>query len=52
MAYIVLETWLGADQAAICTDEGGNNLVFDEYSAAEIVAMDCQKGLVVEIPQT
>ena len=49
MTYIVLETHGGAQYAIVCTDENGNNLVFDTREEAEAEAADCQDGIVVEI---
>jgi len=49
MSYIVIETHGGPEYATICTDENGNNLVFDTADEAEAEAADCQDGLVVEI---
>jgi hypothetical protein len=37
----------GAEFAAICTDEDGENLIFSNRPDAE--ASNCQDGLVVEI---
>jgi len=47
--YLVLEMHGGPEYAGICTDEDGNNLVFDNRKKAEAEAADCQDGLVVEI---
>ena len=49
MSFIVIECFGGAEYAGICTDEDGNNLVFEDKAAAEEEAADCQDGLVVEI---
>lgn len=49
MSFIVIECHGGAQYAAICTDEDGNNLVFDDREAAETEAADCQDGFVVEL---
>jgi hypothetical protein len=49
MTYIVLETFWGADFATICSDEEGDNLVFDTLEEAEAEAADTQGGIVVEI---
>jgi len=37
------------DTPAICTDQEGNNLVFEDYAEAEREAADCQDGIIVEI---
>jgi hypothetical protein len=47
--YIVIEAHGGACYANICTDQDGNNLVFDSIEEAEAEAADCQDGRVVEI---
>ena len=49
MSFIVIETHGGAEYAAIVTDRGGNNLVFDSREEAEAEAADCQDAIVVEI---
>lgn len=49
MCYIVIEIFLGAEYAAICTDQDGNNLVFENLEDAEAEASDCQDGIVVEL---
>jgi hypothetical protein len=49
MSYIIIERFGGVEHAAICTDENGNNLVFENREAAETDATDCQDGLVVEM---
>ena len=49
MGYIVIEKHGGALYAAICTDEDGNNLVFDNREEAEAEAADCQDGIIVEL---
>lgn len=49
MSFIVIECHGGPQYAAICTDEEGNNLVFDTREEAETEANDCQDGLVVEL---
>lgn len=38
---IVIETFGGAEYAAIVTDRDGNNMVFDSYEEAETEAADC-----------
>jgi hypothetical protein len=48
-SYIVLELHGGPQYAAVCTDEDGNTLVFDNREDAEAEAADCQDGLIVEI---
>jgi|GEM_PF-969523 len=47
--YLVLEMHGGPEYAAICTDEDGITLVFDNREDAEKEAADCQDGLVVKI---
>jgi hypothetical protein len=49
MSYIVIETHGGPEYATICTDEIGNNLVFEGIEEAEAEAADCQDGIVVEL---
>jgi len=49
MSFIVIESHGGAEYAIICTDENGNNLVFDKREEAEAEAADCQDGVVVEL---
>ncbi len=49
MNFIVIETFGGAQHAAICTDTDGNNLVFDNREDAEAEAADCQDGIVIEL---
>ena len=49
MSFVVIEAFGGPDCAIICTDESGNNLVFDNKEEAEKEAEDCQDGFVVEI---
>jgi hypothetical protein len=47
--YLELEMHGGAEFAAICTDEDGENLIFSNRRDAEEEASNCQDGLVVEI---
>jgi len=47
--FIVLETHGGPEYIAVCTDENGNNLVFDTREQAEAEAAQCQDGVVVEL---
>jgi hypothetical protein len=49
MEFIVLETHGGAAYTAVCTDEDGNNLVFDTQEEADVEAANCQDGIVIEI---
>ena len=49
MSFILIECHGGAEYAAICTDENGNNLVFENRKDAEAEAADCQDGLIVEL---
>lgn len=49
MSFIVIEAHGGAECAIVCTDENGNNLVFESRVEAEAEADDCQDGRVVEI---
>jgi hypothetical protein len=49
MAYIVLETFGGAEHAAIVTDEDGNNKVFQAEKEAGEEADLCQEGIVVKL---
>jgi hypothetical protein len=39
----------GPEYAIIVTDQGGNNLVFENRDNAEAEAPDCQDGLIVEL---
>lgn len=47
--YIVMETFGGATHTTICTDEEGENKVFDNLADAEAEAADCQDGIVVPL---
>jgi hypothetical protein len=49
MSYIVIECHGGAEYAAIVTDQNGNNQVFENREDAEVEAVDCQDGLIVEL---
>lgn len=49
MLYIVIEMHGGAEYATICTDEEGNNKIFDTKEEAQVEADDCQDGRVVEV---
>ena len=49
MSFIIIECHGGPEYAIICTDENGNNLVFENREEAESEAADCQNGLVVEM---
>lgn len=49
MSFIIIDCHGGAEYAIICTDENGNNLVFEDREAAEAEAADCQDGLIVEL---
>jgi hypothetical protein len=49
MSFIILETHGGATYAIVCTDENGNNLVFDTREEAEAEAAECQDGMIVEL---
>ncbi len=50
MYYIIIEVIEGPEYAVICTDEEGNNIIFDSLSCAEAFAEnECKKGLVVEV---
>lgn len=49
MPYIVIECHGGPEYAAICTDQEGNNLVFDNKEDAQKEADDCQDGRVIEL---
>lgn len=49
MSFIVIETFGGAEYAAIVTNRDGNNMVFDSYEEAETEAADCQQGVIVEL---
>jgi len=48
-SFIVLELHGGPLYAGICTDQDGNNLVFETREEAEAEAADCQDGLVVSL---
>jgi hypothetical protein len=45
--YIVIEKHGGPEYAIICTDEDGNNKVFDTEEEAQVEADDCQDGIVI-----
>ena len=47
--FIVIETFGGAENAAIVTDFEGNNKVFDTKKEAEHEAAECQAAIIVEI---
>lgn len=47
--YIVIETHGGAEYATVCTNENGENEVFETIEEAELYADDCQDAIVVEI---
>lgn len=47
--YIVIEKHGGPEYASICTDQDGNNLVFDTKEEAETEAADCQDGFIIEL---
>jgi hypothetical protein len=49
MSYIILESHGGAEYTIVCTDENGNNLVFDTREEAEAEAAQCQDGVIVEL---
>jgi hypothetical protein len=49
MSFIIIECHGGAEYAIICTDENGNNLVFESQEEAEVEANECQDGVIVEI---
>ncbi len=49
MSFIILESHGGAAYTIICTDEDGNNLVFDTQEEAETEAAQCQDGIIVEL---
>lgn len=49
MTYIVIETFGGAEYAAIVTNEDGENKVFDSAAEAQEEADDCQGGIVIPI---
>lgn len=49
MSFLVLETHGGAEYVIVCTDENGNNLVFDTREQAEAEAAECQDGRIFEI---
>ena len=48
MSFLIIELHGGAEYAAICTDQEGNNLVFEDYAEAEREAADCPDGIIVE----
>ena len=48
--YIVIETHGGPEYAIVCTNEDGENKVFDRAADAHKFAdNECQKGIVVEV---
>lgn len=47
--FIVIETFGGAEYAIVCTDDEGNNKVFDDKEQAEFYAEDCQSPVIIEI---
>ena len=48
--FIIVETHGGPEHAIVCTNEDGENLVFDDKKEAEKYAKDeCQMGIVVEV---
>jgi len=47
--HLVLELHGGPEYAAIVTDEGGNNRVFENREDAEAEAAECQDGMVVDL---
>lgn len=47
--YIAIETHGGAEYATVCTNENGENEVFDTYEEAEEYALDVQEPLIVEV---
>lgn len=47
--YIVIEKHGGPEYAIICTDQEGNNKVFDTPEDAQREADECQDGVVVPI---
>jgi hypothetical protein len=48
--WIVIEKHGGPEYAIVCTDENGNNRVFDTKQEAETYAdYDCQDGMAIEI---
>lgn len=49
MAFIVIETFGGANYATIVTNEDGENMIFNTREEAQAEADDCQDGIVVEI---
>jgi len=49
MSFIIIECHGGPESAIICTDENGNNLVFEDKEEAEAEAAECQDGIVVEL---
>jgi len=50
MPYLVIEMFPGIENAYICKDKDGKNLVFDTYEEAKkFVAEECQIGTVVKV---
>lgn len=47
--YIVIEKHGGAEYATICTNEQGENLVFETAEEAQAEADNCQHGIVVPL---
>ncbi len=48
--YIIIEAHGGAEYAAICTNEDGENEVFIEYEDAVKYAQNVQFPIIVEVP--
>ena len=47
--FVVIENHGGANYAAICINENGENMVFSTESEAAEYAKDCQEGVVIEL---
>ena len=50
MAYIIIETFGGAEYSYICTNENGENIVFETKEDAEEYVQNCHEAIIVEIP--
>jgi hypothetical protein len=48
--FIVIETLGGPEYATICTNEDGDNAVFEtEEEATRFASSECHEGVVVEL---
>lgn len=47
--FIVIEAFGGAQYATVCTNDDGENMVFDTKDEAEAYSADCQNPIIVEV---